>query len=354
VRVPHLEALGFGPFFAAQLGEADAALVPGRVLADLGPWLVVRYEEGERNTVVPGKLRGGRGAPVVGDFVLAPPGPSPAVARVLERRTRLSRNVAGRAVGEQVLAANVDVVFVVEAIDGAGHLERRIERSVAAVMAGGAEPVVLLTKCDLTDDLEPFLEAARAAAPGADVVPASGRSGLGLEAVRAHLPAGRTGAFMGPSGAGKSTLVNALLGEEIQATGDVREHDRRGRHVTTARRLFRLPGGGSVVDGPGIRELKLWDAGGLHGAFEDLAGLAARCRFADCAHETEPGCAVRAALERGELDEARLESYRKLARESVVQAARRGDPAARDQRKRHEKMLSRAIRRFQRERGDKD
>jgi ribosome biogenesis GTPase len=352
--VSHLQALGFGPFFAAQLRDEDAALVPGRVLADLGPWLAVAYEDGERDTMVPGKLRGAPGAPVVGDFVLVPAGPSPAVARVLERRTRLSRNVAGRAVGEQVLAANVDVVFVVDALDGAGDLERRLERSVAAVLAGGAEPVVLLTKCDLTDDLEPFLEAARAATPGADLVPVSARTGLGLDGIRAHLSAGRTGAFMGPSGAGKSTLVNALLGAEVQVTGDVREHDRRGRHVTTSRRLFPLPGGGSVVDGPGIRELKLWDAGGLHGAFEDLAALAAGCRFADCAHESEPGCAVRAALERGELDEARLESYRKLAREAVAHAARKGDAAARDQRKRHEKQLSKAIRRFQRERGDKD
>jgi len=349
-----LEALGFGPFFAEQLAKADPALVPGRVLADLGPWLVVRYEDGERNTVVPGKLRGGAGAPVVGDFVLAPAGPSPAVARVLERRTRLSRNAAGRAVGEQVLAANVDVVFLADALDGAGDLERRIERSVAAVLAGGAEPVVLLTKCDLTDDLEPFLEAARAAAPGADVVPVSARSGLGLGEIRAHLASGRTGAFMGPSGGGKSTLVNSLLGAEVQATGEVREHDRRGRHVTTSRRLFPLPGGGSVVDGPGIRELKLWDAGGLHGAFEDLSELAARCRFADCRHEGEPGCAVAEALQRGDVDEARLESFRKLQREAEAHEARKGGPAAREQRKRREKEASRAMRRFQRDRGDRD
>jgi ribosome biogenesis GTPase len=243
---------------------------------------------------------------------------------------------------------------VVDAIDGAGDLERRIERSVAAVLAGGAEPVVLLTKCDLDDDLAPFLEAARAAAPGADVVAVSARSGLGLDAIRAHLASGRTGAFMGPSGAGKSTLVNALLGAEVQATGQVREHDRRGRHVTTSRRLFPLPGGGAVVDGPGIRELKLWDAGGLHGAFEDVSELAARCRFADCRHGGEPGCAVEEALRRGELDEARLESFRKLRSEAEAHEARKGSPAARHEQKRRERVGSRAMRRFQRDRGDRD
>jgi ribosome biogenesis GTPase len=346
-----LEAIGWGPFFAAQIRAGEAAsLVPGRVLSDLGPWLVVRYEGGDRNTVVPGKVRGTGNAPVVGDFVLAPPGPSPAVARLLERRTRLSRNMAGRAVGELVLAANVDVVFVVDAVDGPGDLERRLERSVAAVAAGGATPVVLLTKSDLTDEMAVFLEAARAATPGAEVLAASGRSGDGLERIRALLAPGSTGAFLGPSGAGKSTLVNALLGEEVQVTGEVRERDRRGRHVTTSRRLFPLPGGGAVVDGPGIRELRLWDAAGLEATFEDVAAVAARCRFADCRHETEPGCAVREAVQRGEIDEERLESFRKLGREAKAQAARRGE--ARAERKAHEKRMSRAIRRLYRQRGD--
>jgi ribosome biogenesis GTPase len=346
-----LEQIGWGPAFAAQVREDEAILVPGRVLSDLGPWLVVRYADGDRNTIVPGKIRGTASAPVVGDFVLATPGPSPAVARVLARRSRLSRNVAGRAVGEQVLAANVDVVFVVDAIDGPGDLERRVERSVAAVVAGGAEPVVLLTKSDLTDEMEVFLEAARAAAPAAEVLAASGRSGEGVDRIRAWLAPGRTGAFLGPSGAGKSTLVNALLGAEVQVTGEVREHDRRGRHVTSSRRLFPLPGGGSIVDGPGIRELKLWDAGGLERTFEDLAALAARCRFGDCRHEAEPGCALREAVERGEVDEARLEGFRKLGRETAALAARRGEPSARAERKRHEKEIARAIRRLQRDRG---
>jgi ribosome biogenesis GTPase len=350
-----LEQIGWSPFFAAQIRAEEAAtLVPGRVLADLGPWLVVRYEDGDRNTIVPGKIRGTSAAPVVGDFVLAPRVPSPGVARVLARKSRISRNVAGRSVGEQVLAANVDVVFVVDAVDGSGDMERRVERSVAAVAAGGATPVVLVTKGDLTEEMDVFLEAARAAAPGAEVLEASGKTGLGVERVRDLLAAGRTGAFLGPSGAGKSTLVNALLGAEVQATGEVRERDGRGRHVTSSRRLFPLAGGGAIVDGPGIRELKLWDAGGLERTFEDLSAIAARCRFGDCRHEDEPGCAIREALQRGEIEEARLEGFRKLEREAVAQAARRGEFGARSERKRREKQRSRAIRRVERDRGDKD
>ncbi|MFO0583882.1 MAG: ribosome small subunit-dependent GTPase A [Anaeromyxobacter sp.] len=348
-----LEQLGWGPFFDGQLTDEERrALVPGRVLADLGPWLVVRYADQDRNTIVPGKIRGTAAAPVVGDFVLAPPVPSPGVARVLARRSRISRNVAGRQVGEQVLAANVDVVFVVDALDAlSGDMVRRIERSVAAVVAGGATPVVLLGKSDLADELEPFLEAARAAAPGVEVRAVSGKHGIGVDGLRAHLAAGRTAAFLGPSGAGKSTLVNALLGEDVQVVGGVRERDGRGRHTTTTRRLFPLTGGGGVVDGPGIRELKLWDGGGLERTFEEVAEVAARCRFSDCAHGGEPGCAVRAALERGELEEERVAGYLKLGAEAAAQAARRAEPN-RAERKRWEKETTRALRKLQKGRGD--
>lgn len=344
-----LETLGFDAFFAAQLGPADAGLRPGRAVADRGPRLLVRFEAGEALVTVPGRLRAAGAAPVVGDFVLAGDGAEPPVVRVLERRSALARNVAGRTTEEQVLAANVDVVFVVNGLD-AGVNPRRLERTLAAIHAGGAAPAVVLTKPDLADDPAAALEEAAQAAPGTPVLLASGRTGEGIEALRALLAPGRTGAFTGPSGAGKSTLVNALLGAEVQETGEVRAADRRGRHVTTGRRLFALPGGGAIVDGPGIRELRLWDGAGVKDAFPDVTELAASCRFSDCAHEGEPGCAVRAAVEEGRLDEARLESLHKLARELRAQEVRQGGAAARAEKQRW-RQVSKAVRRLQKDRG---
>jgi ribosome biogenesis GTPase len=344
-----LETLGFDATFAAQLGPEDAGLRVGRAVADRGPRLLVRFEEGEALVTIPGRLRTTGVAPVVGDFVLAAAGDEPPVERVLARRSALVRNVAGRTTAEQVLAANVDLVLVVNGLD-AGVNARRLERTLAAIHAGGAAPVVVLTKADLADDLPGALDEASAAAPGTPVVVASGRTGEGIEALRARLALGRTGVFTGPSGAGKSTLVNALLGAEVQATGEVRAGDRRGRHVTTGRRLFALPGGGAVIDGPGIRELRLWDGAGMAGAFQDVAALAAACRFSDCAHEDEPGCAVRAAVDDGRLDPDRLESLHKLAREVRAHEARLGGAAARAEKQRW-RTIHKELRRFQKDRG---
>jgi ribosome biogenesis GTPase len=291
--------------------------------------------------------------PVVGDFVLARPGDEPTVVRVLERASKLSRGAAGRAEAEQVLAANVDVVFVVHGLD-AGVKARRLERELAAVHASGARPVVILTKADLADDegeVGEFVAEAAAAAGGAGVLAASGRTGDGVDAIRALLAPGLTGVFVGPSGAGKSTLVNALLGAEVQAVEEVRERDARGRHATTGRRLFALPGGGAVIDGPGIRELKLWDASRLGEVFDDVAALASACRFRDCRHEGEPGCAVREAVEAGTLDPERLESYLKLDAEARQAEARRTEGPARAEKARW-RAISREIRRLYRDRGD--
>jgi ribosome biogenesis GTPase len=347
---PVLAALGFGPFFEAQLSpEERAALLPGRAAADRGRRLAVRFEDGERLVTIPGRLRAAGVVPVVGDFVLAPPGEEPPVARVLARRSRLSRGAAGRAEAEQVIAANVDLVFLVHGLD-AGVRPRRLERELAAVLAGGAEPVVLLAKADLAEDRAPARAEAEGAARGAAVHAVSGTTGEGLETIRALLAPGRTGVFVGPSGAGKSTLVNALLGAEVQPVAAVRARDARGRHATTGRRLFALPGGGAVIDGPGIRELKLWDAAGIEEVFDDVAAVAAGCRFRDCAHEDEPGCAVRAAVEEGRLDPARLESLAKLEAEARSAERRRGGAAAREE-KRRWRAVSREIRRLNRDRG---
>jgi ribosome biogenesis GTPase len=345
-----LESLGYAPFFDDQLSpEERATLRVGRAIEDRGPRLLVRFEDGERLVTVPGKLREVGAVPVVGDFVLAPEGEEPPVSRVLARRTRLSRGVAGRTSGEQVLAANIDLVFVVNGLD-AGVNPRRIERTLAAVYATGAEPVVVLTKLDLEEDPATALEDAAAAAPAARVLAVSATTGEGMDDVRALVAPGRTAVFLGPSGSGKSTLVNALLGEELQATAEVRDWDARGRHTTTGRRLVVLPDAGAVIDGPGIRELKLWDAEGLEEAFDDVARLAEGCRFRDCSHEDEPGCAVRAAVEEGSLHPDRLESLKKLQAEARAAEIRRGGAAARDEKAKW-RAISKEIKRFYRDRG---
>ncbi|WP_242338465.1 MULTISPECIES: ribosome small subunit-dependent GTPase A [Anaeromyxobacter] len=345
----HPELIGFGPFFSSQLTveELQSSLV-GRAVADRGRGLLVRFPDGAHPVVVPGRLRAEGVLPVVGDFVVATPAPDRTVTRVLERRTWLSRNVAGGATAEQVLAANVDVVFVVQGLDE-GSNPRRLERTLAAVYSGGAEPVIVLTKPDRAEDLASALAEARAAAPAVDVEVASGLTGEGVAALAARLRPDRTGVLVGPSGAGKSTLTNALLGREAQRTAPVRAADDRGVHTTSARELFLLPGGGALVDGPGIRELRLWDAGGLDATFEDLAAIAARCRFRDCSHAAEPGCAVREAIAGGRLDAARVESHRKLALELARQAARREGGAARGERERW-KSVSKELRRLYRDR----
>ncbi|WP_242343798.1 ribosome small subunit-dependent GTPase A [Anaeromyxobacter terrae] len=345
----HPELIGFGPFFSSQLTveELQSSLV-GRAVADRGRSLLVQFPDGAHPVVVPGRLRAEGVLPVVGDFVVASPGPARTVTRVLERRTWLSRNVAGGATAEQVLAANVDVVFVVQGLDE-GPNPRRLERTLAAVHAGGAEPVIVLTKPDQAEDLAAALAEARAAAPAVEVEVASGLTGEGVAALAARLRPDRTAVLVGPSGAGKSTLTNALLGREAQRTAPVRASDDRGIHTTSGRELFPLPGGGALVDGPGIRELRLWDASGLEATFEDLAAIAARCRFRDCSHGTEPGCAVREATADGRIDAARVESHRKLALELARQAERREGGAARAERERW-KAVSKELRRLSRER----
>jgi len=347
--VVHPELIGFGPFFSSQLSleELQSSLV-GRAVADRGRSLLVRFPDGAHTVVIPGRLRAEGVLPVVGDFVVASPGPDRTVTRVLERRTWLSRNAAGGATAEQVLAANVDVVFVVQGLDE-GPNPRRLERTLAAVHAGGAEPVIVLTKPDRAEDLAAALAEARAAAPAVEVEVASGLTGEGVAALAARLRPDRTGVLVGPSGAGKSTLTNALLGREAQRTAPVRASDDRGVHVTSGRELFPLPGGGALVDGPGIRELRLWDASGLDATFEDLAAIAARCRFRDCSHGAEPGCAVREAIADGRIDAARVESRRKLALELARQAERREGGAARAERERW-KAVSKELRRLSRER----
>lgn len=343
-----LEALGWGPFFSQAVDlEADAGLVPARVLADFGARLRLGLDGEERLALLPAALRG---QAAVGDWVLCErlDGGEAVLRRLLPRRSTLSRQAAGDATAEQVMAANVDLVLLVVGLDAEVNA-RRLERTLTAVRASGAAPAVVLTKADRCADLAAALAAAEAAAPGVPVLACAPPLGEGLEAVRALLSPGATAALLGASGAGKSTLLNALLGADVEATGAL-SGDGHGRHTTTHRRLWALPGGALLVDGPGLRELQLWDGAGLAAAFADLEALAAGCRFSDCTHQAEPGCAVRAAVEAGALEAGRLESFHKLQVEAAALAARH-DTAARLEAKRQAKQLGRAIKGFQKLRG---
>jgi ribosome biogenesis GTPase len=341
-----LADLGFDDFFAAQHAQrAEPGAVPARVVAEgqnafhLGG---CRAPLGD----LTGKLRGSLTPltrPVVGDWVSVIDGAERAsIQQIYERRTTLLRRAAGTLAEPQVVAVNVDVFFVVTAVNRDFN-ERRLERYTTAVWNSGAAPVIVLNKIDLTDDLAPLLEAIDGVALGVPVVRASAASGAGLDALREHIGPGRTVGFIGSSGVGKSSLMNRLLGREAQAVGGLR-NDERGRHTTTGRQLIVLPEGGVLIDTPGMRELGLLDdVGGVETSFADVAAFAERCRFRDCAHESEPGCGVLAAVESGELPAERLASYRKLLKE-IAAAERKRDPVLAANTKSRWKAIHRAHR----------
>lgn len=288
----------------------------------------------EHSVGVRGRLRAEPGSlPVAGDWVLLGGDADPVIDAVLPRRTSLVRKQAGERTVEQVIAANVDVVLVCAPAHSLNA--RRLERELTVVWESGATPVVVVTKSDLLlDDVAETLAEVRGVALGVEVLAVSSYDGDGLDEVRALMPRGVTGAAIGPSGAGKSTLVNALVGHEVLATTAVRS-DHRGVHTTTARHLVPLPGGGLVLDTPDMRELVVWaDDDALDATFADVDSFASHCRFNDCGHHAEPGCAVLAAVESGELDEARLESWRKLQRELAHLARKQDARLAAEERKR--------------------
>jgi ribosome biogenesis GTPase len=323
-ETPTLDLLGYDRFRAAFAEHAAAGLEPARVVRTIRGHLWVASESGVTRVSPTGNLMGSDepgSHPVVGDWVGVRPGSettSPVVEALLPRTSAFTRGDPGKAAVGQVLAANIDVVFIVQGLDGGANL-RRVERELALAWESGARPVIVLSKSDLSDDPAADVAAVAAIAPGVDVLLESAKTGEGLTTLLSYVDGNRTVALIGPSGVGKSTLVNLLVGGDIQSVGEVRAFDGKGRHTTVTRELVPLPNGGVLVDTPGLRAVAMWDdEEGVDATFAEISELAATCRFDDCSHENEPGCAVLAALESGKLDRDRYEAYLVLRRESAL------------------------------------
>ena len=316
---------------------AARGLVPARVIVQQRGLYRLATEAGEVEGRISGRFAHeaeNGGYPVTGDWVASElKGDAAVIAQVLPRSTAFTRMAAGTSHDRQVVAANVDTALLTASLNADLNL-RRLERYLATAYESGATPVIVLTKADLCDAARPLVEAVEAIAFGVPVLTVSAATGEGLDDLSAHLAPGRTAVLLGSSGVGKSTLVNALAGAELMATREIRQDDARGRHTTTHRELILLPSGALILDTPGMRELSLWDAeAGVAAAFADttteVERLAEGCRFRDCAHGREPGCAVQAALADGTLDPDRWRSFQKLQRE-LAHAVRKQDPVARE------------------------
>lgn len=326
-----LTRLGWDDYFAEHFASlGNPGLVPARVEREERNLYQVAYQAGHLTAEVSGRFRNQvewrSDFPAVGDWVaieVREDEKKGTIQALLPRRSSFSRKSVlsggmpdtGGKTDEQVLAANVDTVFLVSGLDGDFNV-RRIERYLTVAYNSGATPVIVLNKADLCDNLEAITSEVEAVAVGVDIHPVSAASGEGIDLLNAYMAGGQTVAFLGSSGVGKSTIINTMLGEERLKTREVREGDNRGRHTTTHRELVVLPVGGVVIDTPGMRELQVWgDEDDLARAFDDIESLATRCRFGDCGHVNEPGCAIQAALESGELDGARFSNYIKLQKE---------------------------------------
>jgi len=352
--VQTLHALGWTSFFSQQVTDSErAAWTPARVIWEGREQYRISGGDEDWRASLAGRLRHTAASrtdlPAVGDWVLAAVRAAEGTAtihRVLTRQSCFSRAAAGRSTEVQIVAANIDTVLIVTSCNLDCN-PRRIERYLALAWESGARPVVVLNKADLDEgdrdhyyaDIAPVLQ-------GVPVTLTSAVRGDGLAELRELVGASGTTALLGSSGVGKSTLVNALVGDSRQDVLPIRDSDDRGRHSTTARQLFCLPGGGVLIDTPGMRELQLWDAeGGLEQTFADVESLATACRFRNCSHGAEPGCAVVAAAERGELEAARLDSYLKLRREDAFLQSRH-DERAQSERTRLARQGAKAARQF--------
>jgi ribosome biogenesis GTPase len=356
-KVPAAEAglrpLGWDEYFDKEAeGFRGSGFQFGRVSAEDREHYIVLTTAGEREAEVSGRFLFGTETPAdfpkVGDWVAITDFPAEEKAvihAVLPRRTRLSRNAAGKRTEEQVLAANIDVVLLVQGLDFDFNL-RRLERQMVMVRESGAVPVIVLNKADLCADLTLPEAQVRAIAPGTDVLAVSALTETGLDGLRRSLRPRGTHVFLGSSGVGKSTLINRLIGRDILPTAPVREDDSKGRHTTSRRELFVLPGGALLIDTPGVREFQLWESDQAVGeVFADIAALAAGCRYADCAHVKEPGCAVRAAAASGALPAERYESYLKLRKELAFLETRQREKPGSDK-KQWSKEIHGAVKTF--------
>jgi ribosome biogenesis GTPase / thiamine phosphate phosphatase len=337
----------FAPF-------AEQGLMPGRVVVQHRGQYDLVTPEGETKATISGRFAheaGEGGYPVTGDWVaVSTGGGSATIHAVLPRRTAFIRKAAGQGQIPQIVAANVDVAVLAAALTPDFN-PRRLERYLAIAWQSGATPLVVLTKADLCPDVDEAVAATQAMAVGVDVIAVSAATGEGMADLASRLLPGETTVLVGSSGAGKSTLVNALAGEARMAVGEVREADGRGRHTTSHRELVLLPGGALILDTPGMRELGLLDADeGITATFEDIDALAEQCRFHDCGHTNEPGCAITAALASGVLDRERWGNYQKLQREAAF-SDRKEDRAARSAERRKWVTIAKAQRAQRKQRG---
>lgn len=346
-----LGQLGWRPFFSQQLHLEEAgALVPARVAAVHRTVLDVLTEAGEMQATLAGSMASDSLAATVavGDWVLIEP-ESHRVVRVLDRQTTLGRRAAGDRQQRQLIAANIDWLFIVTSCNDDFN-PSRLERYLALAREAGVEPVMVLTRADEVASTDPYVDTLREIAPGVAICALNATSAPSVSALAPWLGAGQVVAFVGSSGVGKSTLVNTLTASARQATGGIREDDSKGRHTTTSRQLVPLPGSAWVIDTPGMRELKL-DVGAqaMSAVFGDIEALAGHCRFRDCAHQGDDGCAVSAAVAQGTLEARRLASYHKLQRE-VAQAART-EHERRESARKFGKMVQHAVKRKRMDRG---
>jgi ribosome biogenesis GTPase len=315
----NLEALGWRTHFEEQMSPfAELGMIPARVARQDKGYYMLLSASGRVRAETAGKLRYdqrfGSQYPTVGDWVAIQPAQgsgSATIHAVLDRLSYFSRKKAGSRTAEQGLCANVDTAFVVSSLVGErGFVLRRIERFLTLVGEAGAEPVIVLNKRDLCDKTSSHIAEAENIAPGVPVFAISATTGEGIEGLYPHLSHGETSVLLGPSGVGKSSIINAVAGEQVAKTGSVRESDGRGKHITSWREMIMLPDRGIIIDTPGMRELQLWaDEESLYSSFSDIIQLAAECRFRNCTHQREPGCAVRAAVANKDLEEDRLESF---------------------------------------------